>query len=247
MLRDSSEAINGIDRSHPADAAESKVDRASSFCESAVEETGAGGSLAYRLLKRLFDVVFSVCVIIVGFVPGLLLSAFIAKDTGGTPIYSQERVGKGGRLFRIYKFRTMVADSDNVEKYLAAEQLEQWRRERKVENDPRITPLGRKLRSTSIDEVPNFLNVLKGDMSVIGPRAVSREEIVWFGNDAETALSVPQGITGAWQVGPRNEATFENGERQSVELEYARNACFSEDARIFFATFASMFIKRTGR
>lgn len=154
----------------------------------------------------------------------------------------------GGRTFRIYKFRTMMADSDDVGKYLDAEQLAQWHRERKVDDDPRITPLGRKLRSTSIDEMPNFINVLKGDMSVIGPRAVSREEIEWFGEDAETVLSVPAGITGLWQAGARNDATFESGERQRIELEYVRNAGFAMDARCFIGTFGAMFGEgRTGR
>lgn len=200
--------------------------------------------LSYRFIKRAFDIVFSAGVIVVGFVPCVILSAVIAADTKGSPIYMQERIGRLGRPFRIYKFRTMVADSDDVEKYLEAEQLAQWHRERKVDNDPRITPLGRKLRRLSLDEVPNFLNVLKGDMSIIGPRAVSSEEIEWFGDEAGTVLSVPAGITGLWQATRRNDATFESGERQRIELEYARRAGFAMDARCFVGTFGAMFGKR---
>lgn len=204
--------------------------------------------LLYRFAKRLFDIVFSACVIVVGFIPGLVLSLAIVADTKGSPIYSQTRIGRLGRTFHIYKFRTMVADSDDVEKYLDAGQLAQWRRERKVDDDPRITPLGRRLRRLSLDEIPNFLNVLRGDMSVIGPRAVSREEIGWFGDDAETVLSVPAGITGLWQATQRNGATFESGERQRIELEYTRNAGFAMDARCFVGTFGAMFGKnRTGK
>lgn len=203
-----------------------------------------GVSWAYRACKRAFDIAFSACVIAVGLVPGLILSVFIARDTGGSPIYSQERVGMGGRVFRIYKFRTMIADSDDVEKYLDAERLAQWHREHKVDDDPRITPLGRRLRSSSIDEMPNFINVLKGDMSVVGPRAVSCEEIAWFGDDAETVLSVPAGITGLWQVTNRNAATFESGERQRIELEYVHNAGVCMDARCILCTFGTMFGKR---
>lgn len=203
-----------------------------------------GGAPAYRICKRVFDVVFSLCVVGVGFVPGLILSLFIMRDTGGSPIYTQERVGMGGKVFQIYKFRTMVADSDDVEKYLDAGQLAQWHRERKVDDDPRITPLGRVLRKTSVDEMPNFLNVLKGDMSVIGPRAVSSEEIEWFGPNAEVVLSIPAGITGLWQATRRNDATFESGERQRIELEYVRNAGFAMDARCFVGTFGVMFGKR---
>lgn len=204
--------------------------------------------LPYRFAKRLFDIVFSACVIVAGFLPGLILSLAIVVDTKGSPIYSQVRVGRLGQTFRIYKFRTMVADSDDVEKYLDVEQLAQWHRERKVDDDPRITPLGRKLRRLSLDEMPNFLNVLKGDMSVIGPRAVSSEEIEWFGQDTVVMLSVPAGITGLWQATQRNNATFESGERQRIELEYARNAGFAMDARCFIGTFGVMFgKKKTGR
>ena len=204
--------------------------------------------LFYRFVKRLFDVVFSAGVIVVGFLPGLLLSLAIIADTKGFPIYSQVRVGRLGRHFRIYKFRTMVTDSDDVEKYLDADQLAQWHRERKVEDDPRITSLGRKLRRLSLDEMPNFWNVLKGDMSIIGPRAVTHEEIGWFGDEAETVLSVPSGITGLWQATKRNGATFESGERQKIELEYVRNAGFAMDARCVFGTFGAMFgRRRSGR
>lgn len=204
--------------------------------------------LGYRLVKRLFDIAFSSVVIVAGLMPCALLCMVIAVDTKGSPIYSQERVGRLGRPFRIYKFRSMVADADDVEKYLDIDQLAEWRRERKVTDDPRITPLGRVLRRTSLDELPQFLNVLKGDMSLIGPRAITFDELAEYGDDAALLLSVPQGVTGAWQAGPRNEATFENGERQRIELNYARNAGFSEDARVFLSTFGAMFGRnRNGR
>lgn len=204
--------------------------------------------LGYCFVKRAFDIAFSVVVIVVGFIPCALLSVAIAADTKGSPIYTQERVGRLGRPFRIYKFRSMVADADDVEKYLDAEQLAQWERERKVDGDPRITRLGRILRKTSLDELPQFLNVLVGQLSVIGPRAITYDELGEYGADAPLLLSVPQGVTGAWQAGPRNEATFENGERQGIELDYARSAGFREDARVFLATFGVMFGRnRSGR
>lgn len=201
-------------------------------------------TLGYRVAKRAFDIVFSAFVVAVGLVPCAVLSVAIAADTKGSPIYSQERVGRLGRPFRIHKFRSMVADADDVEKHFTPDQLEEWHREHKVADDPRITPLGRVLRRTSLDELPQFLNVLAGQMSVIGPRAITSEELAHYGRDAAVLLSVPQGITGAWQAGPRNDATFENGERQRIELEYAKNAGFREDARVFLATFGAMFGKR---
>lgn len=209
----------------------------------------AGGSVAYRACKRVFDIVFSACVLAVGLVPGLVLSAFIARDTGGSPIYSQERVGMGGRGFRIYKFRTMVADSDDVEKHLSLAQLAQWERERKVDDDPRITSIGRMLRNTSLDELPQFLNVLAGQMSVVGPRPIVADELAALPEEeAAEMLSVRPGVTGWWQVTCRNEATWENGRRLALELHYVRNASLRLDTEVIIRTFGVMFGRRkTGR
>ncbi|WP_241157374.1 sugar transferase [Adlercreutzia sp. ZJ242] len=207
------------------------------------------GRFGYRFVKRVFDVVFSACVLIFCFVPGLVLCVLVARDTGGSPIYTQQRIGMNGRAFCIYKLRTMVADSDDVERYLSAEQLAQWERERKVDGDPRITPLGAKLRSTSLDEVPQFLNVLAGDMSVVGPRPLTLDELEQHFSPDERALllSVPAGVTGFWQVGSRNDASFENGERQTLELGYARAASLHLDAKVIAGTLGAMFVRRTGR
>lgn len=184
---------------------------------------------------------------IVGLIPCAVLAIAIAVDTKGTPIYSQVRVGRYGKPFHIYKFRTMVVDADNIEKYLTPEQFVVWKRERKVDDDPRITKLGRVLRKTSIDELPQFLNVLLGQISVIGPRPISYDELEHFGNDAALLCSVPGGITGLWQSSKRNDATFETGERQKIELRYAKEASLGLDAKCFFDTFSAVFSKRTGR
>lgn len=202
--------------------------------------------LYYRFLKRLFDFVFSTCVIAFGLIPGLILSVFIMIDTKGSPIYSQIRVGRNGKPLRIYKFRSMVSDSDDVEKYFTPEQLEIWKRERKVENDPRITKLGNIIRKTSIDEFPQFINVWLGQISVIGCRVITFDELEWFGEDKDLLLSVAPGITGLWQTGPRNLATFESGLRQRLELSYAKSASLTLDMRIFFRTFKTL-IERTGQ
>ena len=206
-------------------------------------------SVGYRTFKRTFDFVFALLIVVLAFIPGLALSIAIAIDTKGSPIYTQERIGQHGKLFRIYKFRSMVSDSDNVKKYFTPEQLATWRVERKVENDPRITRLGRFLRASSLDEVPQFLNVLAGQISIIGPRAITRDELEQHFSDGEQALllSVAPGITGAWQCGPRNEATFKNGLRQRTELDYAEGATLGQDFRIFFKTISVMFVKRNGR
>lgn len=202
-------------------------------------------TVGYRFFKRLFDIVFSVSVVVVGFVPGLLLSIAIAIDTKSTPIYSSIRIGRNGP-FKLYKFRTMVADSDNLEKHLSSEQMKQWHKEHKVDNDPRVTKLGSFLRSTSIDEFAQFINVIFGQISIVGPRVITEEELDYLGDRRDLYLSVPSGITGLWQTGPRNLATWESGLRQELELAYVKNASLKLDAIIFFRTIKTIMM-RTGR
>ena len=199
------------------------------------------GGLAYRAVKRAFDVVFSGVVCLVGLVPSLLLCAAIRLDSPGPAIFRQERVGLGGRPIRIYKFRSMYADAhERPERYLSPAQLAQWEREQKVDGDPRVTRVGRVLRRTSLDELPQFLNVLRGDLSVIGPRPVTEAETLEFGDARGEFLSVRPGITGWWQVTERNDATWANGDRQLLELFYVRHASLALDARIFLRTFRAM-------
>ena len=206
------------------------------------------GGLPYRICKRAFDIVFSLLVVVLGAVPMALLCLAVRLETPGAPLYSQERVGRGGGAFRVLKVRSMVEDADDVAKYLDEAQMEQWEKERKVDGDPRVTRAGRVLRATSLDELPQFWNVLKGEMSVVGPRPVTREELAWLGEDADEYLSVRPGITGLWQTTARNDATWESGERQAIELEYVRGMGFATDWRVFKATFGVMFGKgRTGR
>ncbi len=115
-------------------------------------------TLGYRFVKRAFDIVFSALVIVIGFIPGVILSIIIVIDTKGTPIYSSTRVGHKGP-FKFYKFRSMIADSDNLEKHFTADQIRQWHLEHKVEEDPRVTKFGRFMRACSIDEFAQFINV----------------------------------------------------------------------------------------
>ena len=208
----------------------------------------AEGRLGYRFVKRVFDIAFSLCATIVGLIPIALLCVAIGLESPGSPIYLQKRVGYQGRPLRIFKLRTMVADSDDVEKHLDPKQLERWRRERKVDDDPRVTKVGRFLRRTSLDELPQFLNVLAGQMSVVGPRPIVEEELAAYGDAAGELLSVKPGITGWWQVQARNDATYGDGSRQELELYYVRNASLAIDAKVFLRTFSIMFGKgRTGR
>ena len=206
----------------------------------------AEGRLGYRFVKRAFDIVFSLCATIAGLIPVALLCLVIRLESPGSPIYLQERIGYRSRPLHILKLRTMVADSDDVEKHLNPEQLTQWERERKVDDDPRVTKVGRFLRKTSLDELPQFLNVLAGQMSVVGPRPIVEEELAAYGDAADELLSAKPGITGWWQVQARNDATYGDGSRQELELYYVRNASIAMDMRVFFGTFGAM-LGRTGR
>lgn len=206
--------------------------------------------IGYRIVKRAFDLIFSIlvlaaCVLLLPLT--LILLIVIAVQTKASPIYVQERVGRYGKPMKIFKLRSMVKDSDNVEKYLNDEQLVQWRKERKVDDDTRVVPIGKVIRKTSIDEFANVLNVLAGQMSVIGPRPISYEEMRWFTPQEQAELlAIPGGVTGLWQATSRNEATFESGERQAIELEYVETASFKTDWRVFKGTFRAMFLG-TGR
>ena len=213
----------------------------------AEKEVAAVDGLAYRFVKRSFDIVFSGVVAAVLVVPVAALGIAISLESPGGPMFRQARVGKNGKQIRIFKLRSMYADAhEHPERYLSEEQLAQWRREQKVDNDPRVTRIGRLLRKTSLDELPQFLNVLIGDMSVVGPRPVTEEETYEFGADRDLALSVRPGITGLWQVTARNDATWESGERQRLELEYVRNRSIGMDLRIVLATFGAV-LKKTGK
>ena len=201
----------------------------------------------FSAAKRLFDVVFSAGVVFVAVVPVAVACSAVCIESPGKPIFRHERIGKNGKRFGMWKLRTMYIDAeDNLERYLTPEQLEIWKREHKVPEDPRVTRVGRFLRKTSIDELPQFVNVLKGDMSVVGPRPITENELRWYGDEAEVVLSVRPGITGYWQAFARNRATWESGERQQMELYYVRNASFGLDAKIILHTFGAV-VGMTGR
>ena len=201
----------------------------------------APGGKGYRVIKRAFDIVFSLVMTVVGIIPVAIICLVIRLESPGSPLFAQERVGLNGKIIHILKLRTMVKGAhEHPELYLNHEQLDQWEREQKVDGDPRITRVGSFLRRTSLDEVPQFLNVLKGDLSVIGPRPVTMHETYEYGGARNLILSVKPGITGWWQVTERNNATWESGQRQALEVFYARHASLAMDARIFVRTFKAM-------
>ncbi len=170
---------------------------------------------------------------------------FINKENG--PIfYAQKRIGKDGKIFKMYKFRTMVVDADKKLKTILENNPElrkEWEENRKLKNDPRITKIGNFLRKTSIDEIPQFLNVLIGNMSLVGPRAVVGDEIEKFGFYQKDVLSVKPGVTGYWAANGRSDTSYD--ERVFMETLYARNCSVWLDIKILFKTLISV-VKREG-
>lgn len=176
------------------------------------------------ITKRIFDIVFSIILISL-FLPIILITAILIKLTSKGPIfYVQERPGRFGRMIKIYKFRTMYLDADKkLEEILKnnEELREEFRKYRKLKNDPRITPIGKILRKFSIDEIPQLFNVLKGDMSIVGPRPYQIEEIEYMGEYRDIVLSVRPGLTGLWQISGRNDLSF--SARLKIETWYVLN------------------------
>lgn len=160
-------------------------------------------------VKRGFDLLFSLLSFLIASPLFLLIGLTIYLTSPGKVIYSHERVGRGGRPFRCYKFRTMYPDADQRLKDILEAQPDlrkEWELTYKLKNDPRVTPIGAFLRKTSLDELPQFWNVLKGDLSVVGPRPVVREEVEkYFGVKAYKILSIRPGLTGPWQVSGRSD------------------------------------------
>ena len=204
--------------------------------------TPAPGGVAYHAVKRVFDFCFAATATAVLLIPSAIIcAAIVADDPGAGPIFTQKRVGLNGKPLYMYKFRSMYSDAhSHPEKYLNEAQMQQWVREQKVDDDPRVTRVGKFLRKTSLDELPQFLNVLKGELSVIGPRPVTEEETWEYGDARDLVLSIKPGITGWWQVCARNEATWQSGDRQALEVFYARHASLALDARVFVKTFKAM-------
>ena len=202
--------------------------------------------IIYGIFKRLIDILAGIvgAILLIPVTIGIYIARKTLKEDDGPLFYEHLRYGKGGKKFRIYKFRSMCMDADKkLKEYL--EQNEEARIEfeenHKLKNDPRITKIGRILRKTSIDELPQLINVLKGDMSVIGPRPVVDGEIEKYGENKEKFLSVKPGITGYWAANGRSDITYD--ERMKMELYYVDNVSFKLDAKIFFKTIISVIRK----
>lgn len=206
--------------------------------------------VAYKCIKGAFDITSSFLCGILLIIPCAFIALIIFLIDPGNPFYMQERVGQYGSPIKIIKFRTMVKNADCLETMLTPEQYEQYIKEFKLDDDPRLLPynVGRFMRKLSIDEIPQIIyNVFfKRNMSVVGPRPILREELeMHYTPDEQNLLvSVKPGLTGFWQAYGRNDVHYGNGKRQKMELYYARHCSLSFDMKIIFHTIKAVLTQK---
>ena len=221
--------------------------------EAAAAKTAAAAKPAvpskpvYDFFKRVFDIICSALGLLVLSPFILLISVMILAERSGKGVFfKQERLGKNGKHIYIYKFRSMVNDAENLERWLNKEQLKQYYNEYKVENDPRVTKIGKLLRRTGLDELPQLVNILKGDLSLVGPRPILETETVLYGDDKDILLSIKPGLTGYWQAYCSGDTTYTNRKRQRMELFYVKHRNAGWDLKICFATLGAI-VKKAKR
>ena len=194
-------------------------------------------------IKRVLDIVGSLCALVISSPVMLGVAIAIKLDDHGPVFFSQTRIGRNGKPFKMYKFRSMVTNAEELKKKLAEESGQTDRFIFKMKDDPRITKVGHFIRKTSLDEFPQFFNVLKGDMSLVGPRPALPEEVARYGSLYSTRLLVKPGITGPWQVSGRSDLTQEQSEY--LDVSYIENWSISEDLAILAKT-VMVVIRGTG-
>ena len=210
------------------------------------EATKKKNKVIYKFMKRTIDIIGSLIgiILLIPITAIIYIARKILKEDDGPLFYEHLRYGKNGKMFRIYKFRTMCVNADKkLEEYLKEneEARKEFEEYQKLKDDPRITKLGNFLRKTSLDELPQMLNILKGELSFIGPRPVVEKEIERYGEKKDKFLSVTPGLTGYWQANGRSNTTYE--ERMKMELYYVDNCSLWLDIKIFFKTFIVVFKK----
>ena len=208
--------------------------------DSANNKTKVKKRTAYRFFKRFFDIILSALGLIILAIPFLILSIVIFIDSpGASPLYTQVRVGKDGRTFKFYKFRSMVPNAEKkLEELLHKNEMEGP--VFKIKDDPRITRVGRFIRRSGIDELPQLFNVLKGDMSLVGPRPPFMREVSQYNDEQMMRVSIKPGITCYWQIQPkRNSLSFD--EWFELDMKYIKERSFFTDVKILFKTVRAVF------
>lgn len=199
-------------------------------------------------IKRLVDIIAGLVgtILLIPITICIYIAKKILKEDDGPIFYDHLRIGKDGKHFKLYKYRSMIVGADEILKEYLAENEEariEFEKNQKLKNDPRITKLGNFLRKTSLDEFPQFINVLKGDMSLVGPRPIVDREVELFGDKMKTVHSVRPGLTGYWAANGRSDTTYE--QRVEMEAYYAENFSLLLDIKIILKTIKSV-IKKEG-
>ena len=197
----------------------------------------------YSITKKIMDLVLSFIGLILLIPVFLILAILVKLDSKGPVFYAHTRKGKNRSDIKIYKFRTMYSNSDEIFESFSDEQKEEYYKNFKLDNDPRVTKIGDFLRRTSLDEIPQLINVLKGDLSLVGPRPIVEKEICKYGQYADKLFSVIPGITGYWQSHGRSDTSYE--ERIEMDMYYIDNRSILLDIKIMFKTVISV-IKKEG-
>ncbi len=193
----------------------------------------------YEFVKRFFDIFLSLLAIIILSPIMIILSIIIKCTSKGPVIFSHKRVGKYGKQIKIYKFRSMVENAEELIKQFTPEQKAEYEKNFKLENDPRITKIGKIMRKTSLDELPQLFNILKGDLSIVGPRPIMEVETEIYGKYRDMLLSVTPGLTGFWAANGRSDTTYSR--RRAMEIFYVKNRSLLFDIKIIFQTVISVF------
>lgn len=196
----------------------------------------------FKVIKRLFDIIVSFLGLLILSPLFLLLTILIKCDSKGPVFFIQKRVGRNGKKFGIFKFRTMRINAEELIASFTPEQLKEWKENFKLKNDPRITRVGKFLRNTSLDELPQLINIFIGHMSLVGPRPIVEEELEWYGEKKSVLLSVRPGLTGWWATNGRSEVSYP--ERCDYELYYVYNCSLLLDIKILFKTFSAVFSRK---
>ena len=192
----------------------------------------------YLVAKRALDMIAAGVGLLVMFLPMLLIVVLIKLESPGPAFYVHNRIGKNGKPLPLLKFRSMHMNADKMIESFSPEQKAEWEANFKLEKDPRITKVGNFLRKSSLDELPQLVNILKGELSLVGPRPVVEKELEKYGENKDKFLSVPPGLTGYWQAYARSNCTYE--QRVEMELYYVDHASFWWDIKIIFATFGAV-------
>ncbi len=199
----------------------------------------------YDFVKRIIDIIIGVIGLVICLPIFVIIGIIIKIDSKGPIFFKHKRIGKHGKKIEIYKFRTMMDNAEEAMKNFTEEQKKEFAENFKLENDPRVTRVGKILRKTSLDELPQIINILKGEMSIIGPRPIVKSELEKYGNNQGKFLSVAPGLTGYWAANGRSDVSYE--ERMALELYYVENRSLILDLKIFFKTILSVLKGRGAR